>query len=153
MRKLAIFGLFLSLFALGFLREFIFENINILLGNKWTQIEVDEYWNGTLNWLDQFDYWTLYYSKWALTLLSSILFLGLSLALIWKWFGNRRNIKYALLAFVGLYLASAILMGAGWAFGDANTAYTYARVIMEIPQSPLLAMFLIPVFLLMENSR
>lgn len=142
-RRISILLLFLSLFALGFGREFVFERLNEVLGNKYAGYEIDYIYSFS-RWLNQFDYWSLYYSKWILTVLASLFYLSISLLTLWLWYKNAKYLRIALYFFVGIYSLSVVLFGIGWLTGSIDQGYKFTRMTLEIVQSPLLVMFLIP---------
>jgi hypothetical protein len=150
-RKASIVLLFLSLFGLGFGREFVFETLNEVLGNKYAGYEVDYIYSFS-HWLNQFSYWPLYYSKWVLTVVVSLLFLGLSLLTLWVWHRKISYVKIALFFFLGIYSLSTLIFGMGWLIGELDQFFKLTRMLMEIPQSPLLIMFLIPSLGLLPKS-
>ena len=127
--------------ALGFLREFLFVNINAHLFALW----YDEPSEATdlIPFMKSMEYYPLYYSKWVLTVAFSALFYGmtwLTLKVIFK-----RSFAKELLAIYGaLYLLAGIAMGIGVLYHKTDDSYIIARFLMGIAQSPLLLMIMVP---------
>lgn len=144
-----IFFAIVAVAILGFLREFVFVNINEQLFALW----YDEPSRATdlIPFLKSVDYYTLYTSKWMLTLVFSFSFYLAScglLKLIFSKFYWRENA----VIFIGLFLLAAVIMTIGWSLNATDKAYTYARFLMGIAQSPLVLMFMIPAIWLRNAS-
>lgn len=142
----------LSLFILGFIREFIFENINTHLYYLWKD-EHNPYLPEVLSFLKGFSYYPLYYSKFLLIVVFTILFLYGSILLIKQFFNDKRYPKITTGFFAGIFLLSALIFGIGYALGSGHDAYGISRKLIEFIQSPLAAFFLIPAFFLYEQEK
>lgn len=97
----------------------------------------------SLSMLDSLDYWTLYYLKWAMTIVFSGIFLIESIifakVVIGKTLWKELIFIYIILLFVsGLVLAGYAL------FDEHETGYLISRYFMGIAQSPIPLMILLP---------
>jgi len=152
MSKLKIVVVTLSLFVLGFFREFLFENINGQLYYLWKE-ESNPYLPKSLFFLDYISYWNLYYGKFILILLFSILYLYGSLVLVKLFFKERLYRKFTMFFFGGIFLLAALIFALGIPFGAEHEAYGISRKLIEFIQSPLAGFFLIPAFALYKKEK
>lgn len=152
MKKVKIAVTILLLFGLGFLREFIFENINTHLYYSWKK-EINPYLPNSLGFLERFSYWELYYSKFALIVFFSILFLVISVYLIQQFFSDSIFRRITILFFAGIFTLSTLIFLVGIIIGSADEAYGISRQLIEFIQSPLAAFFLIPSYHIYQKNR
>ena len=152
MSKLKIVVVTISLFVLGFFREFLFESINGQLYYLWKE-ETNPYLPKSLYFIENISYWNLYYTKFILILLFSILYLFGSLLLIKLFFKERLYRKFTLFFFGGIFLLTALIFALGFAFGAEHEAYGISRKLIEFIQSPLACFFLIPAFALYKKEK
>lgn len=141
----------LLLFTLGFFREFVFESINIQLGNLYNQTGWT-YLPGPLILFEGFTYKELYYSKFALTFVFSAAFWSLTALGIHQFFRNRQRTILTSLIFLiifGLSFGSFVL---GKLLGFEYKAYALSRFLADFIQSPLTLFILIPGFLLADQK-
>jgi len=152
MSKVRIALLILGLFVLGFFREFLFENINSHLYYLWKE-EPNPYLPKSLFFLENVSYWSLYYGKFTLILLFSVLYLYASLVLIRLFFKEQLYQRITIVFFVGIFSLAALIFALGFAFGAEHEGYGVARKLIEFIQSPLACFFLIPAFLLYKKEK
>ena len=152
MSKLKIVVVTISLFVLGFFREFLFESINGQLYYLWKE-ETNPYLPKSLYFLENISYWNLYYAKFILILLFSILYLFGSLLLIKLFFKERLYRKFTIFFFGGIFLLAALIFALGFPFGVKHEAYGISRKLIEFIQSPLACFFLIPAFALYKKEK
>lgn len=152
MSKLKIVSVTLSLFILGFFREFLFENINGHLHYLWKE-ESNPYLPDSLFFLENASYWNLYYGKFILILLFSILYLYGSLVLIKLFFKEKLYRKFTIFFFGGIFLLAVLIFAIGFPFGAEHETYGVARKLIEFIQSPLACFFLIPAFALYRKEK
>lgn len=142
MRKFQIVFFLSLVLCLGFLREFLFIEINL----RYYQVLYDPENTTRSEWvafLDPLSGMQIYWFKWFLTFIMAGCFylLGakvLSLITVqpqWKLFG------YVYLAIIG---SSAILYALIWAMLSQEQAYTIARFLLGLAQSPFPLLFMIP---------
>ena len=130
------------LFGLGFLRDFIFIQTNIIMFNKWSNSEYE--FHSSMNWLNSFDYWTLYYAKWFLTALFIVLYFILSRHCI-KLLFNQKLFLHLLFFFFLLILSFAAgSLFFGWLTDGLDKGYLFSRLFVGILQSPLPLMLIVP---------
>jgi hypothetical protein len=134
--------LIVSLFALSFLREYIFEGINDRL-YRLQSSQSDYPFSTGLEILAPLSYYPLYYLKFVLILLFTLIFAWLTLWTIEAWFKQKKYIKPVLWLFGGVFSLSALLFVFGLAIGYGHEAYAVARHLIELIQSPLAAFMLI----------
>jgi len=137
---------FLGLFvALGFLRDYLFVNINCQLAYlyyDYSQSCLDK----NLYELRIWAYEDLMDLKWHLTTLFSILYLLLSLATLYALFNNKQYLLWTIAGYLGVALLSGFLYMGGNIIGFPYEGYRIARICMGVLQSPLPLMVLIPAF-------
>ena len=136
------------LLTLGFLRDFIFININLCLSallNK-SKYELP----ASLYLLQNLNYIQLYLLKWVLTILVSLLYLLIYLYAIWLLFKQEKYLLWTVAAFSCFYILSSCFYFYGWLFQDPERGYHFARIFIGFVQSPFLLMLLIPGFMLKE---
>ena len=144
-RILAIIVFAIMFISLGFLREFLFVNINCQLGFL--------YYNYEKSCLDKDLYelatWTydrLMDLKWYLTILFTVLYLFLTLGTLQAIFNEKKCLYWTIAGYLGVILLSGFLYMGGNILGFPNEGYRMARVCMGVLQSPLPLMVLIPAF-------
>ena len=141
--KFILFVFFGTLFALlGYYREFFFGNYNnvmYLLYNHETTVPVNENFNYFLG----LSYKTAYYLKYVFTLLSFILFYGLSYWCLRTFTANKNLLKWFTYSYLVLLLLSSVLML--WSYfvrvNLDSDEYSVSRWLMGIAQSPLPVLF------------
>jgi hypothetical protein len=133
------------LLLLGYYRDFVFKTINAVLQAK----EYDALFTSppTLQFLDHYSAGGLMKLKWALTLLFTLVYLGITLFTIKIVFDKRKYNRLTIGVYIVIMLLSGILMLMGYAFdGLAERMYEPARYLMGLAQSPVILMILIPAF-------
>ncbi len=151
--KRLFLGLFLLAFILtGFIREFVFVNINYQLSYLYYH---DEYnWvNKHLDFIKSFSYMQLYQAKWVLTFVFSIIYLALSCWLTHFLFKKRRFIKIMIGVFSLFGIIAILAYCTGYLLHDTASGYKFARIFMGIVQSPLIPMILMPAFVFSESKK
>lgn len=141
MRKLWIVLMVIGVIALGFFREFVFVHINEYLFALWYDepsraLEV-------IPFLANFDYYTLYYSKFFLTVLFAGLFFMMSLITL-QLIYHKNYWKLLGIIYLVLLLTAGTAMALGYLSDGIRETYPFARLMMGVAQSPLILMVLIP---------
>ena len=143
-RTVKIFLLITALVILGFTREFFFLHLNEqarVTYHKATDSHVAE----SMQWLGNFTYSQLYYGKWLMTGLFTILFALLTWLIMKVVYPSIPAIRIVFIAYATLLAAAFICTLTGWMFESASEhTYTFSRFIMGIAQSPIPAAVLIP---------
>lgn len=133
----------------GFLREFIFTRINEYLFALW--YDEPSYAIQSLPILSHFNYETLYWTKWGLTLIFTLFFFGLT-TLVLGYIFNKSYWKETAFIYLILLMVAGGAMIFGFLINDLHKVYPFARFIMGIAQSPILLMILIPGIWLKQQS-
>ena len=99
--------------ALGFLRLFFFENINLHLQFLYYDLE-RSYMAESLDFLRSFTYDKLYEIKWALTILFSLIYLLFTCLVINLLFSLRKYVLCTIYIFVAIIVISFVLFTSGF---------------------------------------
>ncbi len=137
--------------AAGFLRLYLFENINHQLAYMYYEKEVS-YVAEELSFIADYSYELLMDIKWVLTILFTIVYLCLTLGIINILFSNRQFMHITLLIFGLIVFTSFLLYFIFGFFNESTLGYRLARFCMGVVQSPLPLMVLIPAFKLADNK-
>ena len=141
----------LLIIASGFLRLFLFENINHQLVYLYYHRDFS-YLSDKLGFLKSFSYNDLMWIKWCLTGFFTITYLCLSCWVLKIVFNRNAYLWYTAYIFTGVVLISFLLYFGGVVFEEPVGGYRLARFCMGLVQSPLPLMILIPAFKLIENN-
>jgi hypothetical protein len=143
--------LLILIIALGFYRDLLFKTINSELKDLYYQTE---YYTipDSLLFLQSLSYHQLYYLKWILTPIISLIYLGLFLLTVKIHFKEKRYLYFTVIAFAAIVIISGLFFLSGMLFNDIYKGYHFSRIFMGFVQSPLLLMILIPAFLLERKS-
>ena len=141
----------LLIIASGFLRLFLFENINSQLVYLYYHKDFS-YMSDKLSILKSFSYDDLMWVKWYLTVFFTITYLFLSCWVLKTVFNRNAYLWYTAYIFTGVVLISFLLYFGGIVFEEPGEGYRLARFCMGLVQSPIPLMILIPAFKLMENN-
>lgn len=151
MRKVQITLLLALIVSLGFLREFLFIEINL----RYYQVLYDPENTTRSEWiafLDPLNAMQIFWFKWILTLVMAGCFYLIgakTLSIIsnqsqWKLFG---------LVYLAIIGASALLYGIIWILFSPQQAYTIARFLLGLAQSPFPLLFMIPALKLKPQNN
>ncbi|MCW3082636.1 MAG: hypothetical protein JWP12_2 [Bacteroidetes bacterium] len=142
----------MCMLILGFYRDFVFKNINALLQAR--DHNMDYAMPRSLNFISNYEYTTIVNIKWLLTLVFSLLYLGISIAVIRFMFHNRNYNRITIASYAGIIIVSAVLITAGLLFkSTSEKMYEFARYLMGMAQSPIVVMILIPAFKIAEKEK
>lgn len=149
-KNLIIAGLIACLLILGFVRDFVFVNINYALG--YVSSKSTEFWgHSSMDFLCNYGVNGLNTSKWVLTAAFTLLFLLLSLMIIRMIYNNRQFLKWFMLLYAIIFTVAGILYVFGWVVGHAEIGYTLSRVFIGFLQSPFPLMLFLPSVLLLKK--
>lgn len=84
--------------------------------------------------------------KWVSSCLYSLIYVLISVGIIWVLFQNKKNAGVTLVLYLALFVFSIILILIGNLFGSYKLGYGLAQNIKRLIQSPLLTFFLIIYF-------
>ncbi len=128
--------------VLGFLRDFIFINLNYHLAHlkaEGSRLIAHSFFD----FLNQFTFMQIYYSKYVFTLLFTIINFLLGYFLI-RIVLHTKKLLQVYAALYGVVTAAALLFFAGgFMVGDADQGYSFSRILMGFLQSPIPAAILI----------
>jgi hypothetical protein len=136
---------FISLFAvLGFSREFLFVNINNQLYKLYyghSSLPLPD----SLSFIANIDYSTLYYSKFALTLVFYLAYMGTTLLALKLAVNDKKITRWAIYIYLLLLILAALSMLYNYLANNRidGEEYTFSRWLLGIAQSPLVAFFMI----------
>jgi hypothetical protein len=154
--KYLIFIFFgLAFVIIGVWREFFFIMINNFMTIKYygqpSKIPIPDY----MMFINNLDYTTLYYSKYPLTVLSFLIFYGLSYWCLKSLTKDKNLLKWLTYSYLLLLLLSTVSML--WAYFVKvrlqDDEYTFSRWLMGIAQSPLVVLFLLAASKLLEKKN
>lgn len=137
--------LFLTIFAiLGFSREFLFVNINSQLYKLYyghSNLTLPE----SLYFLNNFDFDTLYYLKFPLTIITFLIYMIVSFYAVRNLTANKKYGMWVIYIYALLLILASITMSYNYFINHtfAGDEYTFSRWLMGIAQSPLVAFFII----------
>lgn len=144
--KIIVFILAFAL--LGYFRDYIFLNVNQALKEVYYNLP-KSYLQTGMTFLRKFNYSTLYYLKYPLTLLFIIFYFSLTLCLI-KSFSNSDNkiIFYSLtILYIVVFFLSFFISFMG------TNGYAYARFLAGVLQSPVPAMIFSSMLIFKNNKK
>jgi len=145
LKTLVKYLIFISIFAiLGFSREYVFVNINNRLFSLYYNHN-DYFLPTSLSYFNQFDYITLYYIKFPLTILYFISYLTVTYLTIKHICVDKKITKWVIYIYALLLALASISMLYNYFISDQldGDEYTFSRWLMGIAQSPLVAFFII----------
>jgi hypothetical protein len=138
--------------ALGFLRDFIFVNINYIIDRLYYNLEV-YYYHSFYDFLEPLDVSGLMTLKWILTLLFTLINLGLSVVILKLLFTkSQMPLKLLYLGYLVLFLVASMFVLIGKFGGLTDLGYTLARRFMGVLQSPVPLMIVSAVHLLFDRN-
>lgn len=137
--------LFISIFAaLGFSREFLFVNLNNRLYSLFYHHN-DYILPKSLSFFNQFDYNTLYFIKYPLTVLYFLAYFFTSYFTIKQLSGHKKITQSVIYIYLILLALASISMLYNYFVNQKfdGDEYTFSRWLMGIAQSPLVAFFIL----------
>ena len=130
-KKLTLVLLVAGMILLGYFREYVFVGINLDI----QQGSASEYSVAV---------------KWMLTVVFSIVYLLITCILLWVLFQKKQLLWIGIYAYVFCFGIACLSVVIGYFFNTHQASYHFARIVMGIAQSPVVAMLLIP-FCLLEK--
>lgn len=135
----------------GFFREFVFVNLNELMRVAYYN-SPDPQVAPSMQWMSGYSYQTLYYLKWPLTLLFSIIFAAYSALTVWLAFGDKKYVRITWLAYAAVFTLSFLFFGIGWLTDDREATYVISRFLAGIIETPAMLAILSAAFLIHRKS-
>jgi hypothetical protein len=150
---LVFFGL--AFIIIGTYREYFFILINNIMTVKYYGRVNRMPAPDSLRFLENLDYATLYYSKYPLTVLSFLVFYGLSYWCLKSLRIDKNLLKWLTYSYLLLLLLSTVSMLWGYFIKVRlqDDEYTFSRWLMGIAQSPLVVLFLLAASKLLEKKK
>jgi hypothetical protein len=151
-KKIVGISLVVVYIILAFFREFIFLNVN-------EQSRVTYYHSNDSNvaasmqWLSVFNYGTLYYSKWVLTVLFAVLFAFLASRIVKIFFGDLLFVRMTWLAYACLFCAGFLFYLIDKITNNKNQLYETARFLAGLTEGPGLLVILCASFLAIRKLK
>jgi len=130
--------------VLGYVREFFFVQMNVILYQKYYNSVNEEFPVAKIMQIfNNFTYETLYYSKYIFTLISVGLFYILSFY-SFKYINLLKNIKYLNYCYLLLLTLATLSMLYGYFINNRlqDSEYTLSRWLLGIAQSPIVFIIL-----------
>ncbi len=155
-KALLFIAAILAFFFLGYLRDFIFVNLNDALyyiAHK--QYKLQHGVDKRLQFLFNYSYKQLYYLKWLLTVMFSCFYFAVSFYTLRFLFSQKNIFKPLFILYTFLIVLSCMLTLIGILLNDNTWTYKTSRFLMGMAQSPIPLMILIFAIKLLqtENSQ
>lgn len=128
--------------AVGYLRDFIAINLNYHLHFLQNQYEHSSA-HSFFDFLNNYTYQQVYYSKYVMTLLFTVLNFLLGAFLLWLIINQQRLLIIYIWLYVLVIVASALFFGGGYLVGNPEGGYSFSRILMGFVQSPVPAAILL----------
>src|SRR4051812_4074924 len=124
-KKILVIVLLLAIYIVaGFFREFVFMNINeqirVTYDTLYRHQPTESYVSPSMVWLSGFSYPTLYYSKWILTLLTTLFFAFLASRVIKVAFADKGLVKITWIAYAVVFVAGLLFFLGGSLTGNSE---------------------------------
>lgn len=145
--KWFVAGIVVLFICTGFFREFVFLNWNEQMRVTYYH-SPDPHVAPSMQWLGSFSYATLYWIKWPLTLLFSVVFGLYTLLAVHLSFANRQYTRITLLTYAALFVASFLFFAFGWMFGARDACYEIARFLAGLIETPAILIVLMASFMI-----
>ena len=136
----------LVFFATGFWREFVFLNVNEQMRVAYYD-SPDTHLAPSMEWLTSFSYEQLYWLKWPLTMGFTALFGVYSITIVRLIFHERSYQTLTLWAYIVVFAGSFLFFGIGWFLNSYEFAYTIARFLAGLIETPAMLAILVAAFM------
>jgi len=145
------FLFFILIYAVGYVRSFIFLRIHY---QHWNLSHPDEepYIHKLYYLLSPFSPNQLYWGKWGLTIFFALVFLLLTCLAIKLIFKKKKFIIWTAYTFTAIITLATISYCTGMLLDNMYHGYNFSLILMHLAQSPVVLMVLIPVFMLAERK-
>ena len=140
--KITVAIAFLTLLGLSYLRETLFTIINA----KMAQTTRNYAHTAIPAYLDKLDFSQLRLAKWLFSIGFSMLFIGITLFIIWRIFDSRRLIQVGLVIYLLLITESLSCVVLRHYFSLSKNVYLILHFGENLLQSPLVLMGLVALF-------
>jgi hypothetical protein len=135
----------------GYLRDFVMINVNYTLDYlKFDQREA--YSHSFFHFLLNYSFKQVYYSKYVLTVIFTIINFGLALLLLKTIFNDLKLNRVLIGVYLIVFITALLLFFAGYALNAVDKGYYLSRVLMGFLQSPVPCAMLIFGYPLYQKS-
>lgn len=145
--KLALIALILLFIATGFFREFVFVNWNEQMRVTYYH-SPDPHVAPSMQWLGTFTYAGLYYLKWPLTLMFTLIFMGYSMLCVHFAFPEKHYLKITAYVYAGTFLLSLLIFTIGWLLNERQAFYVISRFLAGLIETPAMLIILMAGFMI-----
>ncbi|MBL7932048.1 MAG: hypothetical protein JNL60_09100 [Bacteroidia bacterium] len=138
--------IFLLLFAfLGYTREFFFVHLNVIMFEKYYNRVSEAPFPEIMNVFRVFSYDTLYYSKYAYTVLWTLIYFAANFYALKKLTHSELLLRILKYSYLVMIVIAVISMAYGYILYDRlqDDEYTLSRWLMGIAQSPIICLILL----------
>ena len=140
-----------------FFREFIFLNLNeqcrVTYDTVYLQRPTESFVTPSMQWLSTFSYPTLYYSKWGLTLLFTVIFAALASLIIHFGFNEKKYVKITWLSFSTVFIAGLLFYFIGYLLHNTSFTYDIARFLAGLVETPAMLVILCATFIALRRRE
>lgn len=141
------------LVLLGYLRDYLFVNINFQIYKLYSPSDYPYTLPPSLEFLDAFSQQQLYYGKYLLTAFFALAYFLVTFLTLKRLFRKQPVLKWTIIAYLCIFTFSVIAHFYGVLFRDRENGYTYSLMFMHTLQSPIMLMLLVPLFKLAQISK
>lgn len=122
--------------TVGYLRDFFAININYHLHHIYFETD-RSIAHSFFDFLHQYNYWQIYYSKYLLTAVFTVLNFSLGFFLIRTLSNEKAVLRLYTLVYLVVIAGSVLFFGGGYLFQNPDGGYHFARILMGFLQSPV----------------
>jgi len=152
-RKYFLFFLVVVLLiVVGFLRDFIFVNLNYQASLAYYHQDNDYKLSSLISFIETWSYKRLYISKWILTMLFTILYGAITYFCVYFFFREKKYNKISIGIYIVIISISFLIYLFGYFTNNYQKAYSVSRQLMGLLQSPIIIMLLLPA-LYLNNKK
>lgn len=149
---LLIILIVVAIMVVGYLRDFIAININYHLQFLDTNAERSSA-HSFFDFLNNYSYQQVYYSKYALTVIFTVLNFGLGYIFLFVLYRNILLMKIYSGMYATVLVGAALFFAGGLMLANPEDGYRFARILMGFLQSPVPAAVLALGFPLYQQSH
>lgn len=148
-RKISLISLIISV---GFIRDFIFVHVNYQINHLYYH-NYDYQLPSLLSFFNRFDYSTIYYSKYLLTIFFILIYFLLAGWAVMEFIGEKKYLQWVRFSYLIVIFIAAIALIVITSFSNFSTAYITTRKIIELVESPLIIMALLPLIYIHKKQN
>lgn len=149
---LILAALAVAFVVLGYLRDFLFINLNYHLYHIQNATPTSDA-HSFFDFLHNYSFWQIYSAKYALTAAFTAANFTLGYLLLKTLFGKSALLRWYTLVYVIVLTGAGLFFAGGYAVGNPNGGYYFSRILMGFLQSPVPSAILALGFPLYLQSR